>query len=99
MLDMVQRATADAVQLVGGGFVDTPNQRIAVRLLTGICRAEDLEEMVVDKGGGSRAMAIGCVLVVVILVVLLYDWRTAFISLTDSTCVALDLSCPTEPTC
>ena len=164
-LDAVQRATGDAVQLVGGGFVDTPNQRVAVRQLTGIYRAEDLQEMVVDYRGGSplklrdvaeivesfptpigdaiindvpglllivekqpwgntlevtqkveaaldalrpglgdmkldptifrpatfierslynlsHAMAIGCVLVVIILVVFLYDWRTAFISLT-----------------
>lgn len=164
-LDAVQRATTDATQLVGGGFVDSPNQRLAVRQLTGIYRADDLRETVVDFRNGSplmlrdvadvvesfptpigdavvndvpglllivekqpwgntlevtrnveaalealrpglgnltldptifrpatfierslynlsHAMAVGCALVVVILVIFLYDWRTAFISLT-----------------
>ncbi|MBS0211290.1 MAG: efflux RND transporter permease subunit [Planctomycetes bacterium] len=164
-LDAVQRAAADATQLIGGGFVDTPNQRIAIRQQTGIYRAEDLRDTVVDYRTGSplrlgdvtetvegfptpigdavindrpglllivekqpwgntldvthqveqaiealkpglgditldpyifrpatfierslvnlsHAMAIGCVLVVAILVVFLYDWRTALISLT-----------------
>lgn len=164
-LDAVQRAAGDAVVLAGGGFVDTPNQRIAVRQQTGINTADDLANMVVDFRGGSplrlrdvaevvvgfptpigdavvndvpglllivekqpsgntlevthevekalealrpglsdvhidpkifrpatfierslqnlsHAMAIGCVLVVVILVVFLFDWRTALISLT-----------------
>lgn len=166
-IDAVQRAATDAVLLAGGGFVDTPNQRIAVRQMTGIYGVEDLRNVVVDfrAGGGaalrlgdvadvveshptpigdavindgpglllivekqpwgntlevtrnveaaiealkpglgnvnldstifrpatfierslynlSHAMLIGCVLVVVILVVFLYDWRTALISLT-----------------
>jgi len=30
----------------------------------------------------SRALALGCILVVIVLILFLYDWRTAFISLT-----------------
>ena len=52
-LDAVQRAVADAVALSGGGFVDTPNQRIAVRQMAGITAPEDLANAVVDFRGGS----------------------------------------------
>ena len=164
-LDAVQRAAADAVELAGGGFVDTPNQRLAVRQAVGIASAEQLGEALVEFRGGtplrlrdvadvvedhqtpigdaiindvpglllivekqpwgntlsvtrdvekalddlrpglaeleidptifrpatfierslanlSRAMAIGCGLVVLILVLFLFDWRTALISIT-----------------
>ena len=164
-LDAVQRAVADAVTLNGGGFVDTPNQRLAVRQLTGVRTAEDLGEAIVDFRNGAplrlrdvteiveafpapigdavindgpglllivekypwgntlevthkveaalealrpglkgldidptifrpatfierslgnltHAMLIGCLLVVVILVAFLFDWRTSLISLT-----------------
>jgi CzcA family heavy metal efflux pump len=164
-LDAVQRAVTDAVTLNGGGFVDTPNQRLAVRQLTGVRTAADLAEAVVDFRNGapirlrdvtdivesfpapigdavindgpglllivekypwgntlevtrnveaaldllrpgltdldidptifrpatyierslqnlSHAMLIGCLLVVVILVAFLFDWRTSLISLT-----------------
>ena len=52
-LDAVQRAVADAVALSGGGFVDTPNQRIAVRQMAGITAPDDLANAVVDFRGGS----------------------------------------------
>ena len=164
-LDAVQRAVADAVTLNGGGFVDTPNQRLALRQITGVRTAADLAEAIVDFRSGApirlrdvteiveafpapigdavindgpglllivekypwgntlevthkveaalealrpglkgldldptifrpatyidrsllnlkHAMAIGCVLVVVILVAFLFDWRTSLISLT-----------------
>ncbi len=164
-LDAISRAVTEATALVGGGFVDTPNQRLAVRQLTGVYRADDLKNAVVDFRTGaplrlgdvadvvesypapigdavindgpglllivekqpwgntldvtrqveaalealrpgladvtldptifrpatfierslnnlSHAMWIGCILVVMILVVFLFDWRTALISLT-----------------
>ena len=52
-LDAVQKAVADAVALTGGGFVDTPNQRIAVRQLTGVENPEDLGAAIVDFRSGS----------------------------------------------
>jgi len=164
-LDMVSRATGDAVALEGGGFVDTPNQRLAVRHAQFVREPADLERTIVDmRGGGSvrlsdvakvkfgsppaigdaiindrpgillivekqreantleltrnveaaveslrpglkdveidttifrpatfieraldnlkHALTIGCILVAVILIVFLFDWRTAVISLT-----------------
>ena len=164
-LDAVQRAVADAVTLNGGGFVDTPNQRLALRQITGVRTAADLAEAIIDFRSGApirlrdvteiveafpapigdavindgpglllivekypwgntlevthkveaalealrpglkgldidptifrpatfierslgnltHAMLIGCLLVVVILVAFLYDWRTSLISLT-----------------
>ena len=164
-LGAVERVTADATTLVGGGFMDTPNQRIAIAQLVGMDEADDLGEVLVDYRGGaplrlrdvakvkegfpppigdavindgpglllivekqpwgntlevtrkveaalealkpgladveidptifrpatfierslhnlSRAMAVGCLLVIVILVVFLFDWRTALISIT-----------------
>ncbi|QJW97589.1 efflux RND transporter permease subunit [Frigoriglobus tundricola] len=164
-LDMVSKAAGDAVALDGGGFVDTPNQRIAVRHTQAVRTPGDLGRAVVDPRGGaalrikdvarvqfgsppaigdsvindepgimlivekqpesntleltrkveaaiealrpgltgvevdttifrpatfieraidnlSHALVVGCVLVAVILVVFLFDWRTAVISLT-----------------
>ena len=164
-LGAVERAAGDATALVGGGFMDTPNQRIAVAQLVDIRGAADLGEVMVDFRGSSplrladvttvregfpppigdavindgpglllivekqpwgntlevthqveaalealkpglkdmqidpsifrpatfierslhnlgRAMAIGCVLVVLILIIFLFDWRTALISIT-----------------
>src|SRR5438552_3183732 len=52
-LDSVVRAATDAVSLSGGGFVDTPNQRIAVRQVNGVRTAEDLAESVVDFRNGA----------------------------------------------
>jgi Cu/Ag efflux pump CusA len=164
-LDDVVRAAGDATVISGGGFLDTPNQRLAVRHLAPVLEAEDLGRTVVSFRNGAplrlsdvaviteghpppigdaiindvpglllivekqpwgntldvtrnveaaldalrpglrdveidstifrpatfierslhnlgRAMLIGCVLVAVILIVFLYDWRTAVISLT-----------------
>ena len=164
-LDAVQRAVADSVALSGGGFVDTPNQRIAVRQMTGVEGPSDLGQAIVEYRAGSpillkdvanivesfplpigdavindgpglllivekqpwgntlevtqkvetaleelkpglkgveldptifrpatfierslhnlrHAMLIGCVLVIVILLLFLFDWRTSLISLT-----------------
>jgi CzcA family heavy metal efflux pump len=52
-LATVERAAADAVALAGGGFVDTPNQRLAVRQLVGIYNAEDLGNVLVDYRGAA----------------------------------------------
>jgi len=164
-LDQVQRAAGDAVVLDSGGFLDTPNQRLAVRHLTRIATPEDLGRTVVAFRGNApirlgdvaevtigspppigdavindqpglllivekqpqantlettrqveaalealkpgltglqldstifrpatfieralenlgHALLLGCILVAVILVVFLFDWRTALISLT-----------------
>jgi CzcA family heavy metal efflux pump len=163
-LAQVEAAAMDAAVLNGGGFVDTPNQRLPVRQLTGIRTPTDLANTVVAFKGGvslrlgdvakvkegfpapigdavindgpglllivekqpwgntleitkavektletlqpglqgvemdplifrpatfiersldnlSKAMLIGCVLVIIVLVSFLFDWRTAFISL------------------
>ncbi|GDY07148.1 cation transporter [Planctomycetia bacterium] len=164
-LEQVVRAAGDATVLDAGGFVDTPNQRLAIRHLSAIVEPEDLARSVVDFRDGtpirlgdvadvvigspppigdaiindgpglllivekqpegntlevtrrveaalealrpglkdvdvdptifrpatfieralnnlSHALFIGCGLVVVILIVFLFDWRTALISLT-----------------
>ena len=164
-LDQVTRAGTDAVALDAGGFVDTPNQRLAVRHVSAVQTADDLAGTVLDYRGGApvrlgdvtdvtigspppignaiindqpglllivekqprantlaltrgveaaldelrpglagveidptifrpatyieraidnltHALAVGCVLVALILVVFLFDWRTAVISLT-----------------
>lgn len=52
-LDQVVRATTDTVSLSGGGFVDTPNQRIAVRQVNGVRTADDIAESVVDFRNGA----------------------------------------------
>jgi CzcA family heavy metal efflux pump len=164
-LAQIEQAAADAAALTGGGFIDTPNQRLPVRQLTGITKAADLGNTVVAFRGGvplrlrdvalvtegfpapigdavindgpglllivekqpwgntlkitqdiekaldtlrpalrgveldptifrpatfierslsnlSHAMLIGCVLVILVLAVFLFDWRTALISIT-----------------
>jgi Cu/Ag efflux pump CusA len=52
-LDAVTKAAADAVALDGSGFVDTKNQRIAVRHLPPVLQATDLEVAVVEPRGGG----------------------------------------------
>lgn len=52
-LDQVVRAAGDATVLHSGGFVDTPNQRIAVRHREAVHDTEDLERTVVDFRGGA----------------------------------------------
>ena len=161
----IERAAGDAALVSGGGFIDTPNQRLPVRHVSTIVTAEDLARTVVTFRNGAPlrlgdvtevreghpppigdaiindvpglllivekqptgntldvtrnveaaldemrpglkgiqfdstifrpatfiemslenlgwAMAIGCVLVIVILVAFLWDWRTALISTT-----------------
>lgn len=169
-LDAVLKAAGDAAVLEAGGFVDTPNQRLAIRQLSPIQEPDDLARTVVDFKAGApvrlgnitdvtlgsppaigdaiindqpgillivekqreantlelsrqidaaiealkpglkdveidptifrpatfieravenltHALGIGCALVVIILVIFLFDWRTAIISL-----VAIPLS-------
>ncbi|HVK14747.1 MAG TPA: efflux RND transporter permease subunit [Gemmataceae bacterium] len=52
-LTQVTRAGTDAVALDAGGFVDTPNQRLAVRHLPPVRDAGDLGRTVVDYRGGA----------------------------------------------
>ncbi|HQR41520.1 MAG TPA: efflux RND transporter permease subunit, partial [Gemmatales bacterium] len=52
-LDAVQRAAGDAVSLEAGGFVDTPNQRLAIRQLSTLHDADDLSQTVVDFKAGA----------------------------------------------
>jgi len=52
-LEAVTRAAGDAVVISGGGFVDTPNQRLAVRHLSPVQTAEDLARTVVDFRNGA----------------------------------------------
>lgn len=163
-LDDLVKASSDAVAPGAGGFIDTPNQRLAVTHLSAVSRAEDLSRIpvafregaplpigkvanvvegfpppigdaVINDGPGlllivekqpqgntldvtryveaavdalrpglkdveidstifrpatfiemalenlKRALLTGCLLVVVVLVAFLYDWRTALISL------------------
>ena len=52
-LDAVLRAAGDAVVVSGGGFVDSPNQRLAVRHLAPVVEADDLARTVVDFRNGA----------------------------------------------
>ena len=52
-LDQVVKASTDTVSLSGGGFVDTPNQRIAVRQVNGVRTADDIAESIVDFRNGA----------------------------------------------
>src|SRR5262249_49742108 len=52
-LDSVVRAATDSVSLSGGGFVDTPNQRIAVRQASGIRTGRDIAEAIIDYRNGA----------------------------------------------
>jgi CzcA family heavy metal efflux pump len=52
-LEAVMRAAGDAVVVSGGGFVDSSNQRLAVRHVAPVIEAEDLARTVVDFRGGT----------------------------------------------
>jgi CzcA family heavy metal efflux pump len=52
-LDMVLKAAGEAVALDAGGFVDTPNQRMAVRQVSFVRNPEDLARTVVAFRGGA----------------------------------------------
>ncbi len=57
-LDAVLRSAGDAVVLDAGGFVDTPNQRLAVRQVSPVAGPEDLARTVVSFRDGA-ALHIG----------------------------------------
>ena len=52
-LDTVMRAAGDAVAISGGGFVDSPNQRFAIRHLAEVVEPEDLANTVVEFRTGA----------------------------------------------
>jgi CzcA family heavy metal efflux pump len=52
-LDTIVKAVTDAATVAGGGFVDMPNQRIAVRHSAAIEDPEDLEKMTVAFRNGA----------------------------------------------
>ena len=52
-LDQVNKAVTDAVMVAGGGFVDTPNQRIAVRHRAAVATPDDLRNTVVAFRNGA----------------------------------------------
>jgi len=52
-LGQVQQAAQDALELAGGGYLDTPNQRLAVSHISHIKTSEDLAEVVVAFRNGS----------------------------------------------
>ena len=49
----VQRAAGDASVSTGGGFIDTPNQRMAVRHMSPVVTPGDLARTVIKLGGGA----------------------------------------------
>ncbi len=49
----LRTAVGDAVQVGGGGFVDTPNQRLAVQQTSAIQTAADLAAMPIKAGNGA----------------------------------------------
>ena len=49
----VQRAAGDAVVIAGGGFVDSANQRLAVRQVVGVNTGNDLASAVIRTVGGA----------------------------------------------
>lgn len=52
-LGQVQQAARDAVELAGGGFLDTPNQRLAVSHVSSVSTSRDLAEVVVAFRNGA----------------------------------------------
>src|SRR5262249_1717453 len=52
-LDAVVNATRDAAALETGGFLDTPNHRMAIRHVSPINAADDLARTVVDFRGAA----------------------------------------------
>jgi len=49
----VERAAGDAAMVSGGGFIDTPNQRLSVRHVSAIVTAEDLARSIVAFRDGA----------------------------------------------
>ncbi len=52
-LDRVIAAAGEASALGGGGFIDTPNQRLAIAFDRTVDTSADLEEMLLESGGGA----------------------------------------------
>lgn len=52
-LDAVTRAIGDAITISGGGFIDSPNQRLSVRHVVGITTPDDLARTVVIFTNGT----------------------------------------------
>ena len=52
-VDQVVQATSDSVSLQAGGFLDTPNQRLAIRHAAAVASAGDLESIVVASRNGA----------------------------------------------
>jgi CzcA family heavy metal efflux pump len=52
-IDEVRKAAGDAVVVSGGGFIDSPNQRLPVQHLSAVLTAEDLARTVVRLGDGA----------------------------------------------
>jgi CzcA family heavy metal efflux pump len=63
-VDDVVKATGEAVSLQAGGFLDTPNQRLAITHAASVRTARDLEGIVVSSKNGA-ALRIGDVATVV----------------------------------
>ena len=63
-VDDVVRATGEAVSLQAGGFLDTPNQRLAITHAASVRDADDLEGIVVSSRNGA-ALRVGDVATVV----------------------------------
>ena len=63
-VDDVVKATGEAVSLQAGGFLDTPNQRLAITHAAAVQSARDLEGIVVASRNGA-ALRIGDVATVV----------------------------------
>ncbi|OYW22378.1 efflux RND transporter permease subunit [Sphingomonas sp.] len=49
----VRAATGDAVLVGGGGFVDTPNQRLAVQQTSAVQSASDLAQAIIKQSGDA----------------------------------------------
>ncbi len=56
-LDLLMQAVRDATAVGAGGFVDTPNQRLALRHVPAVYTPEQLGEMVLAFRGNGSAMA------------------------------------------
>lgn len=52
-LDAVVRAATDATAIGAGGYLDTPNQRLAIRHLAPVMEPEDLARTIVDFRNGA----------------------------------------------
>ena len=52
-LDAITKVVTDACALGGGGFIDTPNQRMGIRHRSPVRRPEDLESIAVAYRGGA----------------------------------------------